>query len=983
MTDQGDHRRSSNLSSRPFRIPSTTYRLQLNREFTFRQAHEVTDYLHELGISDCYASPIFAARPGSSHGYDVCDYTRFNPELGAPEKFNEWADGLRSRGMGLLLDVVSNHMGASPCNTWWWDVLENGESSRYANWFDINWRPANSQLAGRVLLPILGNHYAKELESGKLRVVLEPEGFALAYYEHKLPLSPASMAVLEDAIATECQDENAIEFSGAGARRDVSRVMNEVPHGAESQEFGRQSVRGSGLISQERAALEGALSRFNGEPGVPRTFDRLHALLQQQHYRLAFWRLANQQINYRRFFDVSELVCLRMELREVFETTHRFVFTLIRDSRVTGLRIDHVDGLWNPKEYFERLQMESARRADGASQDRTAGRDQTQPGHSPASEGEGLYVVAEKILSPDEELPANWRISGTTGYGFLNQLNGLFINTANEPALDVIYRQFTGSTRTFEDAAYCGKKRILHTAMRADLHALAEKLQSIASQTRYGMDFGLDELERALAAVIAAFPVYRTYITEETQAPTTAERAQILAALAATHVGAEVDDPTILSFIGDLLTLSPPADLDGAARDLCRNFVMRFQQLTGPVMAKGVEDTAFYNFNRFISLNEVGGSPDQFGTSLTSFHEQNRRRAEKWPYTLIATATHDTKRGEDLRARLNVLSEIPEEWGKAVLKWRELNSEKKTCVDGKPAPDANDEYLLYQTLIGGWEMGAETAQGRGAFLERLSNHMRKAIRESKTHSHWTEPNLPYEAATEGFIHALLSDSKDNSFLHDFMLFQRKVAFFGLFNSLAQVALKLTAPGVPDVYQGTELWDYNMVDPDNRRPVDYEKRRRMLADMRRKVSEEGVEISGFIRGLLQNHQNGQIKMYLVWRILQMRRRQRSLFERGAYLPIEVVGAKREHLCAFERRSADGSIVTLAARLVSTLSQGAQRGALDPDIRQDTTLILPDERAGAKYREVLTQQMIVVRPNDSGLAVRHILSLLPVAVLERVE
>jgi (1->4)-alpha-D-glucan 1-alpha-D-glucosylmutase len=291
--------------------------------------------------------------------------------------------------------------------------------------------------------------------------------------------------------------------------------------------------------------------------------------------------------------------------------------------------------------------------------------------------------------------------------------------------------------------------------------------------------------------------------------------------------------------------------------------------------------------------------------------------------------------------------------------------------------------LLYQTLIGGWEMGAETAQGRGAFLERLSNHMRKAIRESKTHSHWTEPNLPYEAATEGFIHALLSDSKDNSFLHDFMLFQRKVAFFGLFNSLAQVALKLTAPGVPDVYQGTELWDYNMVDPDNRRPVDYEKRRRMLADMRRKVNEEGVEISGFIRGLLQNHQNGQIKMYLVWRILQMRRRQRSLFERGAYLPIEVVGAKREHLCAFERRSADGSIVTLAARLVSTLSQGAQRGALDPDIWQDTTLILPDERAGAKYREVLTQQMIVVRPNDSGLAVRHILSLLPVAVLERVE
>jgi (1->4)-alpha-D-glucan 1-alpha-D-glucosylmutase len=884
--------------------------------------------------------------------------------------------------MGLLLDVVPNHMGADPCNTWWRDVLENGENSRYAKWFDIDWHPPNLQLAGRVLLPILGSHYAKELEGGKLRVMLEPDGFALAYYEHKLPLSPGSIAVLEDAIAAECQDDRGNEFSEARAHRDVLRVMHEVPHGGESEGFERRSGGGSGLPSEERAALESALRRFNGDPGVARTFDRLHALLQQQHYRLACWRLANQQINYRRFFDVSELVCLRMELQEVFETTHRLVFTLIRDGRVTGLRIDHVDGLWNPKEYFDRLQTQFVRRAAATSQDRTAGRAETQPGQGTASAGQRLYVVAEKILSRDEELPADWRISGTTGYDFLNQLNGLFVNSANEPALDAVYRQFTGSTCTFEDAAYCGKKRILHTSMRADLHALAVTLQSIAAQTRYGMDFGLEELQRALAAVIAAFPVYRTYITEESHAPTSAERAQILTALAAPHVRAEVHDSDILSFIGDLLTLSPPADLDGAGRDLCRNFVMRFQQLTGPVMAKGVEDTAFYNYNRFISRNEVGGSPDQFGTSLTSFHEQTRRRAEKWPHTLVATATHDTKRGEDLRARLNVLSEMPEEWGKAVLKWRGVNADKKTCVDAKPAPDPNDEYLIYQTLIGVWEMGAESAQGRDAFLERLSNYIRKAIRESKTHTHWTEPNVPYEAATEQFIHALLSDSKDNSFLHDFMLFQRKVAFFGLFNSLTQVALKLTAPGVPDLYQGTELWDYNMVDPDNRRPVDYQRRRMMLAEMRRKLGEEGVEPAILIKGLLQNHQNGQIKMYLVWKILQMRRRNRSLFERGAYLPIEVVGAKREHLCAFARRSADGSVVTLAARLVSTLSQGAQRGALDPDIWQDTTLVLPGEKPETKYRDVLTEQVIASRPNDSCLAVRDILGLLPVAVLERI-
>jgi len=982
MTDQGDHRRSSNLSSRPFRIPSATYRLQLNGQFTFRQAHEITEYLHELGISDCYVSPIFAARPGSSHGYDLCDYTRLNPDLGAQEEFNEWTDGLRDRGMGLLLDVVPNHMGADPCNTWWRDVLENGENSRYAKWFDIDWHPPNLQLAGRVLLPILGSHYAKELEGGKLRVMLEPDGFALAYYEHKLPLSPGSIAVLEDAIAAECHEDRGNEFSEARTDRDVLRVMHEVPHGTQSEEFERRPGGGSGLLSEERAALESALRRFNGEPGVPRTFDRLHALLQQQHYRLAFWRLANQQINYRRFFDVAELVCLRMELQEVFETTHRLVFTLIREGRVTGLRIDHVDGLWNPKQYFDRLQVEFGRRAAVASQDRPAGRAETQLRQSPALEGQGLYVVAEKILSRDEQLPADWRICGTTGYDFLNQLNGLFVNNANESALDAVYRMFTGSTCSFEDAAYGGKKRILRTSMRADLRALAATLQSIAAQTLYGMDFGLDELERALAAVIAAFPVYRTYISEENQAPTSAERAQILTALAAPHVMAEVHDSDILSFIADLLILSSPSDLDGAGRDLCRDFVMRFQQLTGPVMAKGVEDTAFYTFNRFISLNEVGGSPDQFGITLTSFHEQNRRRAEAWPHSLVATATHDTKRGEDLRARLNVLSEMPEEWGKAVLKWRGLNADTKTCVDGEPAPDANDEYLLYQTLIGAWEMGAETVQGRGAFLERLSNYIRKAVRESKTHTHWTEPNVPYEAATERFIQALLSNSKDNSFLHDFMLFQRKVAFFGLFNSMAQIALKLTAPGVPDIYQGTELWDYNMVDPDNRRPVDYQRRRMMLAEMRRKLEQEGIEPAILIKSLLQNHQNGQIKMYLIWKILRMRRRNRSLFETAAYLPIEVVGAKRGHLCAFARRSTDGSVVTLAARLVSTLSQGAQRAALDPDVWQDTTLVLPWEKPETKYREVLTEQIIATRPNDSRLAVRDILSLLPVAVLERI-
>jgi (1->4)-alpha-D-glucan 1-alpha-D-glucosylmutase len=496
------------------------------------------------------------------------------------------------------------------------------------------------------------------------------------------------------------------------------------------------------------------------------------------------------------------------------------------------------------------------------------------------------------------------------------------------------------------------------------------------------MDFSLTELQQALMAIIAAFPVYRTYMTEESDAPLPAEAAQIRQALESSFVKREINDPEVLSFIGGLLSLRPPPDLDTNGRDLCRKFVMRFQQLTGPVMAKGVEDTAFYNFNRFISLNEVGGDSGRFGISLESFHDQNKRRAQRWPHSLLASATHDTKRGEDLRARLNVLSEIPDEWGRAVIKWRGLNAEKKTRVNGQPAPSANDEYLLYQTLIGAWGTGAEQEKGRDHFRERLSDYMLKAVREAKAQTQWTEPNRPYEEAVERFIDALLCDSESNSFLDDFMLFQRKVAFFGLFNSLAQVVLKLTAPGVPDFYQGSELWDYNLVDPDNRRPVNYQARRKLLEEMLQKLSQEGVDLAGFLTGLLQNHQNGQIKMYLIWRILRLRAQRKALLEKGGYEPIPAVGAKKDHVCAFVRSSGNESVITVAARLVLTLAQGAQRGALDPAVWQDTTLLLAGRESEEKYRDVLTERVITVRASHDGLAVRDVLGLLPVAVLERV-
>ena len=985
MTDRGQNAGPFTPTASLFRVPLATYRLQLNREFTFRQADELIDYLHELGISDCYASPIYRARSGSGHGYDVCDCTMLNPELGSSEEFARWTDRLRAQGMGLLLDVVPNHMAADSSNPWWWDVLENGLSSTYAGWFDIDWHSPHAQCESRVILPILEDHYFRELESGKLRVVLETDGFSLVYQQHRFPLSPVSRRFLQDAIlhlSSVCEQIEPLLLQINRATR-TAKIDRRVPVGAGIDRWEERSKERDG-IAGARAEVERALARFNGEPGVASTFDLLHSLLQQQHYRLAYWRLAGQQINYRRFFDVSGLVSMRMELPEVFEATHRLTLELLRERRVTGLRIDHTDGLWNPNQYFDRLQQVFSSEDDLSP-------NPTQQQHTAAKAGRhsrkaaygALYVVAEKILGKDEDLPSNWRVVGTTGYDFLNQLNGLFINGDNGPALEALYREVTGQDLTFEEAAYAGKKKILQTLMSGDVHALAVQLKSLARQTRYGMDFSLTELQEALTAIVAAFPVYRTYMTEESAAPTPAEAGQIRQALESSSVKSEITDPEVLSFLGGLLNLTSPPDLDTNGRALCRKFVMRFQQLTGPVMAKGVEDTAFYNFNPFISLNEVGGDPGCFGTSLHAFHDQNIRRAQRWPHSLLATATHDTKRGEDLRARLNVLSEIPDEWGRAVMKWRGLNAGKKTKTNGKLAPSSNDEYLLYQTLIGAWGTGAEREEGRDRFRERVSEYMLKAVREAKSETQWTEPDRSYEEALKRFIGDLLCDSESNSFLDDFMLFQRKVAFFGLFNSLAQIVLKLTAPGVPDIYQGTELWDYHLVDPDNRRPVNYRARRKLLQEMRQKLSQDSVDLVVFLTGLLQNHQNGQIKMYLIWRILRLRAQRKVLFEKGGYAPLLAVGAKKDHICAFMRSSGNESVITVAARLVLTLAQGAHRGALDPAIWQDTALPVASGEAQEQYHDILTQRMITVRPNGGGLAVRDVLGLLPVAVLERVK
>ncbi len=649
------------------RIPASTYRLQLNASFTFENALEITDYLHQLGITDCYASPVLTARPGSSHGYDVCDTGELNPALGRTDQFERWSERLRTLNMGLLVDVVPNHMAADPLNSWWRDVLEHGASSRFAHWFDIDWDRAEPNLHGKVLLPILEDHYWRVLESGKLRLVCEGATLVLVYHQRRLPLSPGSVGFFREE---------------AERLRRLPETYSGTPKIGDGESHAQDGQR-----VDNSQAIQHALSIWNGRPGDEASFNLLHALLERQHYRLAYWRVGSEELNYRRFFDVAELAALRMELPEVFAASHELILRLVAEGKVNGLRVDHPDGLWDPARYFARLQQAIARARAQRTLDLSA--EESQAAKAPC-----FYVVAEKILTGQERLPSDWPVAGTTGYDFLNLLNGLFLNAANQAALDDAYQQFAAPPQAFEEEVFQSKLKILRHGLAADLRALCTLLRQIAARTRYGVDFSARELQDALAAVIAAFPVYRTYLTEQSAAPTPDERAQIETAVRRAMSSDESRNPDAVSFLENLLLLRPPPDLDeGGLRD-SRRFIMRFQQLTGPVMAKGLEDTTFYHFNRFISLNEVGGSPAHFGTSLELFHRENAWRAEHWPHSLLATATHDTKRGEDLRARLNVLSEIPDEWRQAALKWQNLNSDKKSIVDGAPAPDANDEYFL-------------------------------------------------------------------------------------------------------------------------------------------------------------------------------------------------------------------------------------------------------------------------------------------------
>jgi (1->4)-alpha-D-glucan 1-alpha-D-glucosylmutase len=884
------------------RIPSATYRLQFNGGFTFQQARGILDYLHDLGISEVYASPLFQAGPESTHGYDTCCFGNINPNIGSTGDFHRFTGELKERGLGLLLDLVPNHMSATLSNPWWLAVLENGRESRYAHFFDVDWNAENPALRGKVLLPVLEDQYEKVLEAGKLRLVFENGKPFVAYYERKFPVN------LQSAVA--------------------------------------------GGINHPESMPED----LNGTAGNARSFDGLDALIQRQHYRLAYWRDAAKEINYRRFFDVTEMVALKMELPEVFRETHSLVFEWLAQGRITGLRIDHPDGLWDPKQYLERLQKD-------------------QP----------LYVVVEKILCGDEQLPRDWAADGTTGYDFLNRVNGLFVDGKQVKEFDEIYREFIGNDADFAEIVYRSREQVLERAFGSELNSLAHRLHALAARSRGTGNRGLPELRSALEGVIASFPVYRTYTTENSATVSAQDRAVIQNAVKAAreHASASAEASTF-DFIERLLLLENAGKVDETGAREAREFVMKFQQLSGPAMAKGLEDTAFYRFNRLVSLNEVGGEPGKFGVSCDEFHKTNATMAENWPHTLLASATHDTKRGEDVRARLNVLSEMPAEWRETVTRWAQVNRSKKVVVENVETPSANDEYLLYQMLVGAWPGKLNDPEALGAFRSRVTAFMLKAVKEAKVHTSWTEPNSDYEKALQQFVERVLGDGGKNPFLDDLQGVARRVAFFGRFNSLSQTLLKMTSPGVPDFYQGAELWDLNLVDPDNRRTVDYESRRKILAEL--KSDFEGVvDASGdFFRALLRDEKPGAMKLFLIWRALNFRSAHRELFDSGEYLPLSAAGEYGENVCAFARRWKQQILIVVVPRLVSELTRGAEVSPIGGEIWKDAILPVSPGRAGDLFRNVLTREMVPVIEKDgvAALELRQALKSFPVALLEKI-
>jgi (1->4)-alpha-D-glucan 1-alpha-D-glucosylmutase len=941
------------------RIPRCTYRLQFNRQFTFAQAREIVPYLDALGVSDAYASPYFQARADSLHGYDITDHNKLNAAIGSRAEYDSWIADLHARGMGQVLDFVPNHMGiGEPLNQWWMDVLENGPSSTYAQYFDIDWRPLKSDLHDKVLLPILGDQYGRVLERGELKVHFADGAFYLTYFEHRLPIAPGTYRYILELALENLAEHRADDFYAE--LQSILTALEYLPRRTEinperieertreKEIIKRRLERRSQEAPQVQAAIDQALAQINGRPGDSRSFDKLDELLNAQSYRLAFWRVAAEEINYRRFFDVNDLAAIRMEVPEVFDATHKLLLELVAAGAVTGLRIDHPDGLYLPREYFEKLQRCCAKAL----------------GVPLPKDGRAIYMIVEKILTGSETLPKDWPVHGTTGYDFANQVTQLLVNSSAEAAITNTFRRFIGHSTHFGHLVYAKKRQVMRLALANDVNVLGNLVDRLSEQNRWYRDFTLQALGRAVRETIACFPVYRTYLAPG-RPVSDEDRHVIERAISAAKRRNPDIEASVFNFLRDILLFRSPHNLDERARAEHTQFVLKFQQYTSPIMAKGLEDTVFYIFNRLAALNEVGGEPQQFGMGLEAFHQRNQDRLRDWPATLLATSTHDTKRSEDVRARMVAISEMPQLWGRSIQRWRTVNRQWKKRIDELDAPDPNEEYLLYQTLLGTWPANARGAAEKTAgteYVQRIQNYMGKALNEAKINTSWIQPNQEWLAAMHDFIAKILEPSSKNKFLAIFFPVVEEIARHGAINSLTQTLLKLASPGVPDIYQGNDIWDFSLVDPDNRRPVDYNQRRAMLDALAKATPEE----------LLQNWPDGRIKMFLTQRLLKFRREQVDLFRQGNYLGLHAGGTFSDCCVSFVREFGGKWIVVMAPRFSS-------RVGFPPmgEKWRDTAVELPETLSLTNAREIFTGHEI--RLDGRRVNVADAMSVLPFAVV----
>jgi (1->4)-alpha-D-glucan 1-alpha-D-glucosylmutase len=965
------------------RLPESTYRLQFHVGFTFRDAARLVPYLSDLGVTHCYASPYLKARPGSTHGYDIVNHKLLNPEIGTEEEYSAFVQAQHEHGLGQILDIVPNHMGiVGNENVWWNDVLENGLSSPYASFFDIAWYASPRQsLQEKVLLPILGDAYGQVLESGQFRLTYAAGTFTLAYFEHRFPAAPRSYRlVLEHALP-----EILGRLSGnAPALLEFQSIITAInhlpPHYETDPALVEERLREKEVIKRRlatltesspavREAVEHSVTAINGTAGDAASFDLLDRLLDEQAFRLAYWRVASDEINYRRFFDVNELAALSMERQEVFEATHERVLELLAGGQIQGLRIDHPDGLYEPRQYLERLQryyvLARARRLldtlpeyQGRLWDEVeavlhAHLDRVRP-DDPLRRP--LYLVVEKILGATEALPAEWPVHGTSGYDLLNEVNGLFVDTANYQAFKRIYRDWVEGTPSFPEVAYQEKFLILQVALSSELHMLAYQLDHLAQKKRWSRDYTLTSLRHALREIIACFPVYRSYISEE-GGVREADRRYVERAVRRAEMRNPAISSAIFQFVKNMLLLKYSESSTEEDREEQRRFVGKFQQVTSPVMAKGVEDTAFYVYNRLLSLNEVGGDPGRFGLKPGVLHQYNEERQRDWPWSFSTLSTHDTKRSGDVRARINVLSEMPEEWLAALTRWAERNRPHKVQVEEEAVPDANEEYFLYQTLLGSWPLeGGDEPPGE-EFVTRIQEYVSKAMREAKIHTSWINPNRDYDQAVRQFVARILDTRTGAAFLEDFRQLQRRVNHFGLFNALSQTLLKLTVPGVADTYQGTELWDFSLVDPDNRRPVDYELRQRLLRDLQAGMAAAGNDRRALARELTVHREDGRIKLYVTRQGLHARRRNPGLFANGEYFPLQVAGGP-EHAFGFVRRQGKRYAAVIVPRLLTHLLSQEGGLPLGREVWGEQSVLWPEIPAPAELHNVFTGERLTL-------------------------